>query len=75
MEWARWRIPSYFSRERHGTAQFAGAEVKEEVVAHLLADNYTDVVFAVGNSNPEGRSFFMGCRSEHYIIIINKLLR
>ena len=58
MEWARRLIPSYFSAARHGTAQFAGAEVKEEVLAHLLADDYTETVFAVGNSNPEGRSFF-----------------
>ena len=56
----------YFSRERHVTAQFAGAEVKEEAVAHLLANDYTDAVFAVGNSNPEERRFFTGFHSEHY---------
>ena len=67
MEWARRLLPPYFSRERHGVAQFAGAEVKEEVVAHLLTDDYTDAVFAAGNSNLGGRSFFTGCRSEHYI--------
>ena len=55
-----------FRRKRHGTAQFVGAEVKEEVVTHLLAEDYTDAAFAVGNSNPEGRSFFTGCHSEHY---------
>ena len=71
MEWARRLIPSYFSAARHGTAQFAGAEVKEEVLAHLLADDYTETVFAVGNSNPEGRSFFAACRSEHYSARIN----
>ena len=31
MEWARSLIPPYFRRERQGTAQFAGAQVKEEV--------------------------------------------
>ena len=45
--------------------------MKEEVLAHLLADDYTETVFAVGNSNPEGRSFFAACRSEHYSARIN----
>ena len=66
MEWVVRLLPPNFSRERHGTAQFVGPEVKEEVMTHLLADDHTDAVFAVGNSNPEGRSFFAGCRSEHY---------
>ena len=66
MDWARRLVSSYFCGDRQGSAQFAGIETKEEVVAHLLGDDYTDAVFAVGNSNPEGRSFFTGCRSEHY---------
>ena len=56
LQWARRLFPSYFTSERQGTTQFAGAEVKEKVVANLLGDDYTDAVFAVGNSNPEAVS-------------------